>query len=214
MSGSSGGSGDHSLDTRGYIPAELRNALQLYFTKDEAKTLVMKVTALNHSLDYIKVGLAGLAVGLTVVKTDFTLFKVDEKGISWAGNTLKTWPWADPGKKAWRTIMPKRFVEDYDRKKAKEEEEKLRREEEKRELRTYVDQTFYKASRAKDLHLGIRRAKDAAAHAQHDVDTLRTKLSEIGRGNTPKANPKLNATKNVQDLRASVVSLSRALADI
>lgn len=217
----SGGSGEHSLDWGDAAPA-IRDAMQLYFRKDEAKTLVMKVTAINHSLDYLKIGLAAVATGLTLVKVDFTLFKVDEKGISWLGGTLHQFPWANEGHNWWRKIMPEKVVRKFDKKDEdkKEEERELRdyiKETSRaasQELRSYVDQTFYKDSHAKGLHTGIRRAQDAADRANHEVDELRTKLRNAGSAGTPSSKAPRDNAKKLNELRSSVTSLSQALAGI
>ncbi|MFG3031092.1 hypothetical protein ACGFZJ_21540 [Streptomyces sp. NPDC048253] len=199
----SGGNAEHTLNLN-EIPPAVRDAFQLYFRKDEAKTLVMKVTAINHTVDYLKIGLAAVATGLTLLKADFTIAKVDEKGISWLGNTLYTFPWAKEGHNWWRTIMPEKLVRKFDEK-----------EDEKKELRNYVDRTFYKASRAEGLHTGIRRAKDAAAQAQRDVDSLRAGLRSAAAAGAPRSVTRdLSAKKDVTELRASVTSLSAALAGI
>ncbi|GGR74839.1 MULTISPECIES: hypothetical protein [Streptomyces] len=53
---------------------------------------------LQHSVTLIKYELGGLALGLTLVKADFTILKADEKGITLRGRQLVTFPWADPKK--------------------------------------------------------------------------------------------------------------------
>ncbi|MEU8889212.1 hypothetical protein [Streptomyces sp. NPDC048442] len=53
---------------------------------------------LNHSVTLIKYELAGLALGFTLIKADFTFLKADEKGITLRGRQLVTFPWADQKK--------------------------------------------------------------------------------------------------------------------
>ncbi|NWF26948.1 hypothetical protein HW130_11815 [Streptomyces sp. PKU-EA00015] len=67
----------------------------LYFwTKGEADAFKHKLNGLSTTVDLLKVGVAGVALGFTPVKIDPTLFKVDEKGITWAGVQKWTWPHA------------------------------------------------------------------------------------------------------------------------
>ncbi|MFZ3569614.1 hypothetical protein ACOKM5_21640 [Streptomyces sp. BH097] len=53
---------------------------------------------LSHTVNLLKFDLAAVATGLTLIKADFTLFKVDEKGITLRGKQLATFPWADKKK--------------------------------------------------------------------------------------------------------------------
>ncbi|WP_460068563.1 hypothetical protein [Streptomyces sp. YKOK-I1] len=196
----SGGSGEHTLNPE-RIPAGVRDALQLYFRKDEAKTLVMKVTAINHTVDYLKVGLAGLAVGLTLVKADFTLFKVDEKGVSWLGNTLYTFPWAKEGHNWWRKIAPDKLVEKFDAK-----------ENEKKELREYIDRTFYQASEGNALKVRVDNVETTAREAHEGVAKIRKSVAEAAKSGdllTPQA--ARGTSRQVAELRAAVTALSTAL---
>ncbi|MFI9580440.1 hypothetical protein ACIHCQ_00980 [Streptomyces sp. NPDC052236] len=95
---------------------------QLFVEKTQHATLVKKVNDLNFTVDYIKIGLAGVALGITAVKIDFTLFKVDEKGISLFGKTFRTWPWAEEGGgKFWRKFATKKEVQKFDTKTARNE---------------------------------------------------------------------------------------------
>lgn len=222
MSGSSGGSAEHSLDWGKAAPA-LSNILQGYFRKDEAKALTMKVTGINHSLDYLKVGLAVVATGLTLVKADFTLFKVDEKGISWLGNSLYAFPWTKQDNKWWRKIMPNKIVrkletEDQEKEqKAREEKQQMLRRiaEEKQQLRTWAKQTFYKTTQAQDLHTDVRKAQRTADAAKDGVEDIRAGLRAAGSTGTPTAaNPRNSTNKNLNALRDSVTNLSQALAGI
>ncbi|MFJ8140389.1 hypothetical protein [Streptomyces sp. NPDC096013] len=222
MSGPSGGSAEHSLDWGKDVPS-LSNVLQAYFRKDEAKTLTMKVTAINHSLDYVKIGLAAVATGLTLVKVDFTLFKVDEKGISWLGNSLYAFPWTKPDNKWWHRVMPDKIVrrletEDQE-KKNKEQEQKqemMRRlAQEKQQIRTWAKGTFYKAAQGQDLHSDVRLAQRTADEAKSGVDDLRSRLRAAGSAGKPQApKPRDSTAKNLVALTGSVNTLSQALAGI
>ncbi|GAA1521683.1 hypothetical protein GCM10009730_31800 [Streptomyces albidochromogenes] len=53
---------------------------------------------LQHSVTLIKYELGGLALGLTLVKADFSILKADEKGITFRGRQVVTFPWADKKK--------------------------------------------------------------------------------------------------------------------
>ncbi|WP_328512640.1 hypothetical protein OG842_40230 [Streptomyces sp. NBC_00376] len=130
---------------------------RLYFRKEEANTLVMKVAALDHTTDLMKVALAGVATGLTVIKADFSLFKVDEKGFSILGNPRYAFPWAEEGDNwFWKKAVGKKKIQELkeleeDALKEKEEHKELKKKPE--ELRKYMDKTFYRMSRAGGLNL-------------------------------------------------------------
>ncbi|MFV5992412.1 hypothetical protein ACNPQM_08155 [Streptomyces sp. NPDC056231] len=189
---------------------------RLYFTKEEANTLVMKVAALNHTADLMKVALAGLATGLTVVKADFSLFKVDEKGVSILGNARYTFPWAEEGDNwFWKKAVGKAKVEELERLTVEKEKEKKEHEELKKQpekLRTYMDKTFYRKSRAGELNKRINHAQNSADRVGRDITALRSQLRNAGgaSGGLPanKSNQAINATQR------AVNKLSQALAGI
>ena len=212
MSGSSKSNSEHHLNADG-IPQGVRDVLQLYFRKDEAKTLAMKVTVINHTLDYLKIGLAAATTGFTVFKADFTAIKIDEKGVSWLGNTRWTFPWANPEKEFWRKVMPDRMVREFDA--AEEKKEKAAAElrelkEQPAKLRNYVDRTFYKASHATHLDRRIDTAKRSADRANRDIATLRTQLRSAAPGELRTQ----GVNKQVAETRSAVNRLSQALAGI
>jgi hypothetical protein len=176
-----------------------RDTLRLYFRKDEANNLVMKVTALNHTVDYMKLGLAGVATGLTLFKADFSILKIDEKGITWFGNTLKQFPWAKEGNKWWERALrlggAQKEIEKY---KAKVEKQEL--EVKKQELE------------AKKLDRRITAAHNGATRANREISVLRGQLRTIGTGTGT-----VDATKRrevINETRNAVNKLSQALAGI
>lgn len=87
---------------------------QLFVEKTQHATLVKKVNDLNFTVDYIKIGLAGVSLGLTVFKADATILKFDEKGATFLGRTIKTWPWAKEGHDWWRKVATKKEVKKFD----------------------------------------------------------------------------------------------------
>lgn len=56
------------------------------------------ITGIKGDLTLMKGEIAGLALGMTAVKVDFTLLKVDEKGVSWRGRQLVGFKFADEAK--------------------------------------------------------------------------------------------------------------------
>ncbi|WP_438292261.1 hypothetical protein [Streptomyces sp. HUAS TT7] len=52
------------------------------------------ISTLSGSIEGLKVGLGAIALGFTPVKVDGALFKMDEKGIVYAGKQKWTWPHA------------------------------------------------------------------------------------------------------------------------
>ncbi|WP_216589646.1 hypothetical protein [Streptomyces brasiliscabiei] len=72
-----------------------------YFTQDEGQWVKKiavgashSVTGLKADLEGAKAAIAGVALGLTLFKADFTAFKIDEKGISFLGRQKFIWPHA------------------------------------------------------------------------------------------------------------------------
>ncbi|MFD3412830.1 hypothetical protein [Streptomyces cyaneofuscatus] len=76
------------------------DSVHYFWTKSEADTFKHKYNGLSTTVEYMKVALAGLSIGATVAKFDFTYLKVDEKGIVVGGVQKYTWPHArdDKGK--------------------------------------------------------------------------------------------------------------------
>ncbi|MEU6928572.1 hypothetical protein [Streptomyces sp. NPDC046385] len=72
-------------------------------TKEAAFGWTSTATAIKTDLSLIKAELAGLSVfsiGASVIKFDYTWFKMDEKGVTINGRQRVGWPWADPAKAA------------------------------------------------------------------------------------------------------------------
>ncbi|MGW7056814.1 hypothetical protein [Streptomyces sp. NPDC054887] len=71
---------------------------------------------LQHSVTLIKYELGGLALGMTLVKADFSILKADEKGITLRGRQLVTFPWADKKKSLEERIkrVNKKISDDQD----------------------------------------------------------------------------------------------------
>ncbi|WP_420034366.1 hypothetical protein ACN2WE_19210 [Streptomyces sp. cg28] len=171
-----------------------KDVLRLYFRKDEANNLVMKVTTINHTLDYLKVGLAAVATGLTLFKADFTILKMDEKGITWFGNTIHQFPWAKEGNKWWERAM------------------KLGGAATQKEIDKYKTKTEKQEREAKQLDRRITAAQKGATRANREIAVLRRGLrgagSDVGTIQATKGKTALRET------REAVNKLSQALAGV
>jgi hypothetical protein len=71
-------------------------------TKTLAQMHSVSITGLKEDVDFLKFAFAGLSAGLTVaslglqvLKVDYSLFKIDEKGFSFRGRTLAAFDRAD-----------------------------------------------------------------------------------------------------------------------
>jgi hypothetical protein len=69
-----------------------------FWTKSEADTYKHKLNGVATTVEFLKFGFTGLALGLTPVKIDFTGLKVDEKGLVVAGVQKWIWPHARDAK--------------------------------------------------------------------------------------------------------------------
>ncbi|MFG2178953.1 hypothetical protein ACGFLS_09555 [Streptomyces abikoensis] len=57
--------------------------------------LSASITGASAGVDGAKLSFAGVTGGATLAKADFTGAKVDEKGVSFLGRQILTWPWAE-----------------------------------------------------------------------------------------------------------------------
>ncbi|MEU3352669.1 hypothetical protein [Streptomyces sp. NPDC037389] len=62
--------------------------------KKKVNDLSLTVNGLSVGLDSAKLAFAGFSGGATLVKADFTGLKFDEKGMTFMGRQVTTWPWA------------------------------------------------------------------------------------------------------------------------
>ncbi|MFF4015340.1 hypothetical protein [Streptomyces sp. NPDC001843] len=101
------------------VPYGLTRWLQEKFDASDKNTHELKsaitgisrgVTVLKGDLEGAKAAATAVAVGLTLIKADITAFKIDEKGIHFFGNQLKSWPWVD-----WSKRWERRFNEQSQR---------------------------------------------------------------------------------------------------
>ncbi|MER5887320.1 hypothetical protein ABT160_26175 [Streptomyces sp. NPDC001941] len=72
-------------------------------TKEAAYGWTSSFTAMKTDMTLLKAELSGLAafsIGASLIKIDYTWFKMDEKGITINGRQRHGWPWADPAKAA------------------------------------------------------------------------------------------------------------------
>ncbi|MCZ4117883.1 hypothetical protein [Streptomyces sp. H39-S7] len=77
----------------------LKNDLIHYlWTKDEVSAVKHKLNGISTTVDVLKFALAGISLGLTPVKIDFTGLKIDEKGVVLAGVQKFVWPYARDAK--------------------------------------------------------------------------------------------------------------------
>ncbi|GAA0430164.1 hypothetical protein [Streptomyces luteireticuli] len=84
--------GNFTLDTLPYF-GEFKKG-EYDPLKKKVNDLSVTVNGLSIGVDSAKLAFGGVAGGATLMKADFTGFKVDEKGVSFMGNQLHTWPWA------------------------------------------------------------------------------------------------------------------------
>uniref|UniRef100_A0AAU2A038 Uncharacterized protein n=1 Tax=Streptomyces sp. NBC_00093 TaxID=2975649 RepID=A0AAU2A038_9ACTN len=162
-----------------------------------------------------------LTASLTLVKFDIQLIKVD----------LTLWKKIDEKHPLYRKladgiknpitkILDKINQERVDERKKKADEAKIKKDlEERTSLRRLLDPVYYQKTHVDGLHKGIRRARDEADKANNAIDKLKQDLRDAGKAGAPKQPPqggkKGDTTKKqVTDLRASVTSLSKALAGI
>ncbi|MFJ1597744.1 hypothetical protein [Streptomyces sp. NPDC088261] len=107
---------------------------------------------INQSINLMKLELVAFSAGLTLVKLDYSLFKADEKGFSFRGKQIFTYPWSDQ----------KKYLEE-------KIERNHRRNE--RDLKKIEDQ-LAKARTAQGPGAGGRRDMSSAANALSRVERI------------------------------------------
>jgi hypothetical protein len=170
---------------------------QLFTQKTEHATLVKKVNDLNVTLDYMKVGLAVASLGLTVFKADATILKFDEKGATFLGRTIKTWPWAAEGHDWWRKVATKKEVKKF-------------------------DEALEAAKKDKET---VQKLKDGAAKLEEEIGKSRKRIDALEKRDTetrkkvsesPKpavVQGKRHTAENLRKLEERVNALTRALGN-
>lgn len=158
---------------------------RLWFSKGDGDALKQKVNGLSIGLDYIK-------LGLTPVKADVTGFKVDEKGISFFGITLKEWPWVQAS--SWKNI--------WMGKKARAEEQKKK------------DEAAQEKEAAEILSRNLRQAHRRIDGLESRLSSQRGRVDGVAAGpNAASGNPKniKSAAMQIKELEARLNSLMAAL---
>lgn len=122
---------------------------------------------LQHSVTLLKYELGGLALGLTLVKADFTILKADEKGITLRGRQLVTFPWAD---------QKKSLQERIDRLQAKVQEDQQSINNKVSRLETMKEGAEGGRDRARELREGA--GSGGRADAARQVMKIRVDIAE------------------------------------
>ncbi|MEU6348873.1 hypothetical protein ABZ896_06055 [Streptomyces sp. NPDC047072] len=120
--------------------------------KKEVKRFSDAVPGLKADIDGLKVALSAVTVSAQILKVDMSLWKIDEKGITFRGNQKVTWSWV-------------KSVEDE--KKAKTEEK----------LMLKLRETFLE----KGKNTEIEKAQRTANHAAREVRVLKDTLRSAGK---------------------------------
>ncbi|MGW0830790.1 hypothetical protein [Streptomyces prunicolor] len=143
------GIGNDIAGMAGHIPSLIND---IGIVKKEVKRFSDAVPGLKADIDGLKVALSAVAMSAQILKVDMSLWKIDEKGITFRGNQKMTWSWV-------------KSVEDEKKKKS---EEKLWK-----ELRAaFLD-------KGKDEE--IETAQETAEKAARDVHKLRESIKAAGK---------------------------------
>ncbi|MEU7280433.1 hypothetical protein AB0A69_16840 [Streptomyces sp. NPDC045431] len=161
--------------------------------KEMYRELSHTVNGLATSLAVIKFDVTALALGLTVVKADFTLFKVDEKGMTFRGKQIATFPWADQKKHLENRIEQAERTEHRKLKALNEEVEKLKA------IRQRVDEKNTEARASKDKTVVYETRAELSKlmrDAERTEKRIREKVAELGKTNALQM--KLNRIKEME----------------
>ncbi|MEU3610911.1 hypothetical protein ABZ725_01160 [Streptomyces sp. NPDC006872] len=154
------------------------------------------VTGMQFALNIMKAEIAGLAIGVTAVKFDYTFFKVDEKGISWRGRQLVGWKYADAAKsfsakiernqralgKAQKKLETK--LDRFEKSQAKRKEALTDRDAAKRRLtsaqnRAAARPSVLNTSRVETAEKALRKAEKALERFDKKHDKAKKKAEKI-----------------------------------
>ncbi|WP_167157658.1 hypothetical protein [Streptomyces sp. MBT27] len=174
---------------------------RLWFSKGDGDAVKQKINGLSIGLDYTKVALAGVALGVTPVKVDFTGFKLDEKGINILGVTRWEWPWISP-ERDWA----KKLKEVLQGKKKTAAEQSKKEEAQQKEERASLA--------AENLRKDVGRAHRRIDRLERGVAARRDKVGTVASGpNATTGNPKniKSAALQMKELEGRLNSLMTAL---
>ncbi|MFE4334265.1 hypothetical protein ACFRQM_34095 [Streptomyces sp. NPDC056831] len=132
----------------------------LYFTSKEFTAVKKSLTAFSHSMTAVKADIEGIKAAVSIVaataqflKVDYSLWKLDEKGITFRGVQKVTW----------------KNVQDAEKTKATAKQKEM-------------DERLKTMFLARGAGKGIKEAKKAADKANKGVQELRNKLRSAGQG--------------------------------
>ncbi|MFI6334729.1 hypothetical protein [Streptomyces sp. NPDC050535] len=132
----------------------------LYFVRKETEGIKKSLTGFSHSMTGVKVDVEGLKFAVSLVaataqflKVDYSLWKIDEKGVTFRGVQKVTW----------------KNVKDAEDEKSKEKEKKL-------------DDRLKGMFLEKSKNEEIKNARETADKASREIRELRTTLRSAGEG--------------------------------
>ncbi|MFE9116888.1 hypothetical protein [Streptomyces sp. NPDC007172] len=175
---------------------------RLWFSQKDGDTVKQKINGLSVGLDYTKVALAGLALGVTPVKIDWTLVKVDEKGVSILGVTRKEWPWIRADTDFWKKAKDK----------LQGKKEKARGQAKKEEAKREAAQEVQAAT--ENLRKDVGRAHRRIDRLERSAHSQRGRVNAVAGGsNVATGNPKniKGAAQQIKELEGRLNSLAAAL---
>ncbi|MET9429872.1 MULTISPECIES: hypothetical protein [unclassified Streptomyces] len=161
--------------------------------KEMYRDLSHSVNAVATSLAGLKFDVTAIALGLTVVKADFTLFKVDEKGMTFRGKQIATFPWADQKKHLENRIEQAERTEKKKLEKLNEDVEKLKA------IRKSVDEKNTEARASKDKTVVYETRAELSKlmrEAERTEKRIREKVAKLGQTNALQM--KLNRIKEME----------------
>ncbi|MEU9955925.1 hypothetical protein [Streptomyces sp. NPDC050982] len=192
----------------------------LYFVTKETQSIKkaltgisLTTTGLSHSMTGIKGDIDGLKAAVSLVaasaqilKVDYSLWKIDEKGISFRGVQTTTW----------KNVLDAEKEKADDKKRELEEKLQTKEGELKKQLKTMflaiekkqdIDRAWKRASTAQTQ---ADKANRGAAAANRGLAQLRTQLRTAGAG----ADLGPRQKGDYEKMRNSIQGLSQALAGI
>ncbi|MEV3992046.1 hypothetical protein AB0J57_24345 [Streptomyces sp. NPDC049837] len=161
--------------------------------KEMYRDLSHSVNAVATSLAGLKFDVTAIALGLTVVKADFTLFKVDEKGMTFRGKQIATFPWADQKKHLENRIEQAERTEKRKLEALNKEVEKLKA------IRQRVDEKNTEARASKDKSVVYETRAELSKlmrDAERTEKRIRDKVAELSKTNALQT--KLNRIKEME----------------
>ncbi|MEU6087373.1 hypothetical protein ABZ865_11295 [Streptomyces sp. NPDC047085] len=158
--------------------------------KKEVKRLSDAVPGLKADIDGLKVAVSAATLSAQLFKFDWSVVKLDEKGITVNGLQKVKWSWIE---------------KDEEKKKEKAKKEK---EEDEEKLKRNLADLFL--AKSKDADIG--EAQETANKASREIRELKTALRKVGQETSTQIGNK--DRPEIAKVRNSVRSLTQALAGI